>query len=92
MSSGGSVTWEGGGRAILKDRLSPMFTVDLACKDIGLATELAGQVGVDLSMVSRAEELLRKFQNDGFAQEDILATIKALEKSAGVNVRGVWKE
>ena len=92
VSSGGSVTWEGGGRAILKDRLSPMFTVDLACKDIGLATELAGQVGVDLSMVSRAEELLRKFQNDGFAQEDILATIKALEKSVGVNVRGVWKE
>jgi len=35
---------------------------------------------------------LRKFQNNGFAQEDVLATIKVLEKSVGVNVRGVWKE
>ena len=91
-SSGNSMTWEGGARAILRDRLAPTFTVDLACKDIGLATDLAGEMGVDLTMVPTAETLLKNFQSNGFAQEDVLATVKALEAAAGVTVRGTWDE
>lgn len=91
-SSGSSMTWEGGGRAILRDRLAPTFTVDLACKDIGLATDLANEVGVDLTMVPTAEALLKNFQSNGFAQEDVLATVKALEAAAGVTVRGTWDQ
>ncbi|NNL85475.1 MAG: NAD(P)-dependent oxidoreductase [Myxococcales bacterium] len=91
-SSGNSMTWEGGARAILRDRLAPTFTVDLACKDIGLATDLAAEMGVDLTMVPTAEALLKNFQTNGFAQEDVLATVKALEAAAGVSVRGTWNE
>ena len=91
-SSGNSMTWEGGGRAILRDRLAPTFTVDLACKDIGLATDLAREVGVDLTMIPTAERLLKGFQANGFAQEDVLATVKALEEAAGVTVRGTWDQ
>ncbi len=91
-SSGNSMTWEGGGRAILRDRLAPMFTVDLACKDIGLATDLAREVGVDLTMIPTAERLLKGFQASGFAKEDVLATVKALEEAAGVTVRGTWDQ
>lgn len=91
-SSGSSMTWEGGARAILRDRLAPTFTVDLACKDIGLATDLANELDVDLTMVPTAERLLKDFQANGYAKEDVLATVKALEEAAGVVVRGTWDE
>ena len=91
-SSGNSMTWEGGARAILRDRLAPTFTVDLACKDIGLATGMAEELGIKLEMIKKAEELLKRFQQNGFAKEDVLATVKSMESSAGVKLRGTWRE
>jgi len=91
-SSGNSLTWEGGVKAILKDRLPTAFTVDLACKDINLATKLADEVGVDLTMVPMAKQILENFQSNGFAQEDILATVKYLEERNKVMVRGTWED
>jgi 3-hydroxyisobutyrate dehydrogenase len=91
-SSGASFTWEFGTRAILRDRLAPTFTVDLASKDIGLATALAKEFGVRLKMGTAAEELIRHYQGNGYAREDVLATVKELENQAGTVVRGTWKE
>ncbi len=91
-SSGQSFIWESGGRAILRDRLLPTFTAELACKDIGLVTALAEELGVPLRMGSLAQELLRQYRDGGFGQEDILAMVKELEKQAGVSVRGFWRE
>jgi 3-hydroxyisobutyrate dehydrogenase len=91
-SSGGSFTWESGTRAILRDRLAPTFTVDLARKDIGLATRLAQELGVPLTMGRVTEELINHYHANGYAREDVLATIKMLEQQAGITVRGTWKE
>jgi len=91
-SSGGSFVWESGTRAILRDRLAPTFTIDLASKDISLATALAKEFAVPLKMGTAAEELIRHYQTNGYAKEDVLATVKELEKLAGVVVRGTWKE
>jgi 3-hydroxyisobutyrate dehydrogenase-like beta-hydroxyacid dehydrogenase len=91
-SSGGSFTWESGTRAILRDRLAPTFTIDLASKDIGLATGLAKELGVPLKMGQAAEELVRHYQATGYAKEDVLATVKELEKQVGTIVRGTWRE
>jgi 3-hydroxyisobutyrate dehydrogenase len=91
-SSGGSFVWESGTRTILRDRLPPTFTIDLASKDIGLATSLAKEFGVPLKMGTAAEELIRHYQANGYAKEDVLATVKELEKQAGTIVRGTWKE
>ncbi|HJY82017.1 MAG TPA: NAD(P)-dependent oxidoreductase [Candidatus Binatia bacterium] len=91
-SSGGSFVWESGTRAILRDRLAPTFTVDLASKDISLATALAKEIGVPLKMGTAAEELIRHYQAHGYAKEDVIATIKELEKQTGTVVRGTWKE
>lgn len=91
-SSGGSFTWESGTRAILRDRLAPTFTIDLASKDIGLATGLAKELGVPLKMGLAAEELVRHYQANGYAKEDVLATVKELEKQVGTVVRGTWRE
>lgn len=86
--SGSSGVWERGGRAILRDRLAPTFTVSLAAKDISLATDLAAEMGVDLPMGSRVAELLLGYRDNGFAAEDVLATVKAIEEQAGIVVRG----
>src|SRR5262245_41742814 len=91
-SSGGSFVWESGTRAILRDKLAPTFTIDLASKDISLAAKLAEEFGVPLTMGKAAEGLIRGYQAGGYAKEDVLATVKELEKQAGVTVRGTWKE
>jgi len=91
-SSGNSFVWESGTRAILRDRLAPTFTIDLACKDIGLAAQLADELDVPLTMAASAQALLKGYQAGGFAQEDVLASIKALEQRTGTTVRGTWDD
>jgi 3-hydroxyisobutyrate dehydrogenase len=91
-SSGGSFVWESGARAILRDKLAPTFTTDLASKDIGLAVDLGKEFGVPLKMGAAANELIKFYQANGYAKEDVLATVKELEKQTGTIVRGTWKE
>ncbi len=91
-SSGDSFPWAGGAQAVLKDRLPPRFTTTLACKDIGLAQELADETGVDSVLGRQTQQLLIGYRDNGFAQEDILATIKAVEEQAGHQVRGLWHD
>ena len=79
-SSGSSFVWESGTRAILRDKLAPTFTIDLASKDIGLAVDLGKEFGVPLKMGSAAQELIKHYQATGYAKEDVLATVKELEK------------
>jgi 3-hydroxyisobutyrate dehydrogenase-like beta-hydroxyacid dehydrogenase len=86
--SGNSFVWESGTRAILRDRLAPTFTTSLAAKDIGLAMDLAAEMGVEVPMGQRAKDLILGYRDGGFAQEDVLATVKAVEEQAGIVVRG----
>jgi 3-hydroxyisobutyrate dehydrogenase len=91
-SSGNSFAWDAGAAAVLKDRLPPRFTVTLACKDIGLAQQLAQENDVDTPMGRVAHDLLERYRAEGFAQEDILATIKAVEERSRAHVRGTWHD
>lgn len=87
-SSGASFVWDGGTRAILRDRLAPTFTTTLATKDIGLAVDLANELDVPVPMGEHVQGLLTHYRDNGFAGEDVLATIKALEEAADFVVRG----
>ena len=40
----------------------------------------------------QTQQLLLGYRDNGFAQEDILATIKAVEEQAGQQVRGLWHD
>jgi 3-hydroxyisobutyrate dehydrogenase-like beta-hydroxyacid dehydrogenase len=91
-SSGNSFAWDGGTRAILKDKLAPTFTTTLATKDISLATALAEELGVPVPMGQRAQELLTGYRDGDFAAEDVLATVRAVEEAAGYQVRGTWHD
>ena len=88
-SSGASFVWSSGTRAILRDRLAPSFTNALACKDIGLAVDLADELEVPVPMGRHTQQLLESYRDSGFADEDILATVRALEDEAGFVVRGL---
>ncbi len=90
--SGNSFVWDGGARAILRDRLAPSFNLNLATKDIGLAQDLAHAVGVPTPMGKRAQELLVGYRDNGYALEDVLATVKAIEEQADYQVRGSWHD
>ena len=91
-SSGASFVWSSGTRAILRDRLAPSFTNALACKDIGLAVDLADELEVPVPMGRHTQQLLESYRDSGFADEDILATVRALEDEAGFVVRGLARD
>jgi 3-hydroxyisobutyrate dehydrogenase len=90
--SGSSFVWDGGARAILRDRLAPSFTTTLASKDIGLAQELAAELGVPVPMGKVAHDLIVGYRDNGYAEEDVLATVKSVEEQAGFQVRGLWHD
>lgn len=91
-SSGASFAWDHGARAILRDRLTPTFTMGLAAKDIGLASALADEMAVDVPMAGLARQLIDRCRDEGLAAEDVLAVVKVLEWQAGVTVRGLLAE
>ncbi|MCC6434219.1 MAG: NAD(P)-dependent oxidoreductase [Acidimicrobiales bacterium] len=91
-SSGDSFAWIGGAVAVLKDKLPTRFSCTLAAKDIGLAQELADETGVDSKLGRLTYEMIKGYRDNGFADQDILATIKACEEQAGYTVRGLWHE
>lgn len=88
-SSGASFVWDSGTRAILRDRLAPSFTTTLGCKDIGLAVDLARELDVPIPMGAHTASLLTDYRDNGFADEDLLATVRALEEQADFVVRGL---
>ena len=88
-SSGASFVWDSGTRAILRDRLRPSFTNTLAGKDIGLAGDLAAELDVPIPMGRQTQSLIESYRDNGFADEDVLATVKALEEQADFVVRGM---
>jgi 3-hydroxyisobutyrate dehydrogenase-like beta-hydroxyacid dehydrogenase len=91
-SSGASFVWDSGTRAILRDRLAPSFSNTLASKDIGLAVDLAHELNVPVPMGERTQGLLTGYRDNGYADEDVLATIRALEEQADFVVRGLAPE
>lgn len=91
-SSGSSFVWQSGTRAILRDRLAPTFTNTLASKDIGLAVDLAAELGVPVPMGAHTQALITGYRDGGFADEDVLATVRALEEQADFQVRGLGDE
>ena len=87
-SSGGSFVWDYGSRAILRDRLAPSFTVALATKDAELAVTMADDLGAPTAVASHVRDQLRHYRATGYAADDVLAIVKALEQATGVIVRG----
>ena len=86
-SSSGSKAMERNiGGKILKREFEPDFSVDLLCKDLGLAMSLARRTGVRAATGAMADMLLREAQALGYGLEDIAASVKVLERLTGTTV------
>ena len=91
-SSGNTAVWRSGTAAILKDRLTPTFDLQLIKKDLQLALDLADELGVETPMARTSGELVDRFIGLGFDTEDIYATIRYHEEALAVAIRGRWED
>ena len=91
-SSGSTTVWRSGTAAILKDRLTPTFDLQLVKKDLQLALDLADELGVETPMARTSRELLDRFAALGFEAEEIYATIRHHEEALACAIRGRWED
>jgi 3-hydroxyisobutyrate dehydrogenase len=71
-----------------KDWDTPRFALALARKDLGLATDLAREVGVPMPLAAVAEQALMECMNRGWGGKDQTATWALQEERAQAEVRG----
>ncbi len=95
-----SVLLDSGSRGVvgsMRDRLAPtvfcgqfdppLFTLALARKDIGLATDLGRRNNVPLPVGNLVEQIMMQAMNRGWAEKDRTIAFLLQEESAGIQVR-----
>jgi 3-hydroxyisobutyrate dehydrogenase len=65
----------------------PRFSLGLSHKDVGLALELADEVGAPMALASMAHEEIERAMDLGWADRDNLVTFLLAEERAGVRIR-----
>ena len=79
---------EGMPRTMFRGEFQPAsFALNLAFKDISLATELAREYNVPMPMSTLAEQIAMQAMNRGWAEHDSSVTVRLQEEQAGVEVR-----
>jgi 3-hydroxyisobutyrate dehydrogenase len=63
------------------------FALNLAYKDISLATELAKEYNVPMPMTTLAEQITLQAMNRGWQDRDSSVTVLLQEEQAGVEIR-----
>jgi 3-hydroxyisobutyrate dehydrogenase len=82
------VLHEGLVRTMFRGEFEPAsFALNLAYKDISLATELAWEYSVSMPMATLAEQIAMEAMNRGWADQDSSVTVLLQEEQAGVQVR-----
>lgn len=76
-----TTTWP---NKVLAGDLSPAFMIDLAHKDLGIALDLANQVGVPMPMGAASRELYNMSRISGRGQQDWTATLEQLRALSGL--------
>ncbi|RJX69497.1 sulfolactaldehyde 3-reductase [Vibrio sinensis] len=79
-----TTTWPG---KVLAGDLSPVFMVDLAHKDIGIALDLANQVNVPMPCGAAARELYNFTRAAGRGRQDWTAVLEQLRVSSGLEAK-----
>jgi 3-hydroxyisobutyrate dehydrogenase-like beta-hydroxyacid dehydrogenase len=74
------------GPKMLNRDYSPLFAIDLLCKDNGLALQMASDVGAP-AVISRATQMLNEIARaEGLGAEDTSALVKVYERLYGTHV------
>ena len=73
--------------SLFKGNFDPGFQVDLAAKDVGLATEMGRAVGIPMELSNLVQQRYIEAQGRGWGKADSGAVIRLQEERAGVQVR-----
>jgi 3-hydroxyisobutyrate dehydrogenase len=71
-------------RAASSRDYAPGFTVDLMCKDLGLAVNAARELRVPVAVSSAAQQVLRMASSQGFGKKDV-ASVYVFLKASGTD-------
>ena len=74
-------------KTLFKGDFSPGFQLDLAAKDIGLATELGKLKNIPMDLSNLVQQKYIEAQNKGFGSESATAVIKIQEEKSKINIR-----
>jgi 3-hydroxyisobutyrate dehydrogenase-like beta-hydroxyacid dehydrogenase len=77
---------------ILKRDFTPFFPLQLMAKDMRLVNESAEALNVQLPFAAALQKIFAACVAEGLADDDFAATIKHLEKQAGVEVKAAKNE
>ncbi|MEO6623417.1 MAG: NAD-binding protein, partial [Burkholderiaceae bacterium] len=86
-SSGNSFVHETESQLILSGSYNVKFTIDLACKDLGLVNDIAHQLGVPLELGGMVQQIFKRARGllGGNAQSPEVARL--LEQACGLELR-----
>lgn len=76
------------GPNVLKRDFSTNFSVRWMHKDIGLMLDSATELGVPMPLTAVTRQMFQAAITEGYADEDIISTIKVLERMVGVEIKG----
>ncbi|MFV8826994.1 NAD(P)-dependent oxidoreductase [Alkalihalobacterium sp. APHAB7] len=88
-SSGFSKSMDWSVEAIMDRQFDQRFSINLLHKDMGLAIDLAENLGVPVELVEHSENLVRRAK-ENYGKNDVCAIIRPLEQQVGVEVKR-WK-
>jgi 3-hydroxyisobutyrate dehydrogenase len=71
-------------RAASSRDYAPGFTVDLMCKDLGLAVNAARELRVPVAVSAAAQQVLRMASSQGYGKKDV-ASVYAFLRASGVD-------
>ncbi len=87
LSSGSSFVHETESQLILSGSYNVGFTMNLACKDLGLATQLGRELGVPLELAGLVEQTFARARGRYGGEAWSTQVVKLLEDALGVELR-----
>jgi len=76
-------------KSIIPQDFTPGFTINLLCKDVDLALEMAGQTGASLLLSPLARQMYQLAKDSDLGDKDNSSIIKVFEK--GIDIKSVLK-
>lgn len=86
-SSGNTQAMQGFSTGLFKGNFEPGFQLDLAAKDVGLATEMGRRLRVPMDLSNLVQQRYIDGQNSGWGRMAAGAVARVQERRAGVEVR-----
>jgi 3-hydroxyisobutyrate dehydrogenase len=86
-SSGNSFVHETESQLILSGSYNVKFTMDLACKDLGLVNRIAEDLGVPLELGAMAQQIFRRARGLLGGQAQSPEVVRLLEQACGLELR-----